>query len=96
MSFGRQAWEEEAAEKRARDAQRYAPVMSAAGAPEDCQLTPFDCVILRQWIMGAGNEPPEWIVAASDGWLDEHGLDADALRPFGSSGPSEETTEAVA
>lgn len=91
MSFGRKAWEAdaaaEAAAKRAREAEKYADVMAAAGAPEDCELVPFDCVILRQWIMGADNEPPAWIVAASDSWLAERGWDADVLRPFGPPGP---------
>lgn len=94
MSFGHKEWaakaDAEAAAKRAREAEKYADVMAAAGAPEDCQLVPFDCVLLRQWIMGTENEPAPWIVAASDSWLAERGLGAWALRPFGPSGPVSE------
>ena len=55
--------------------------MSSYGAPEGCQLIPFDCVMLEQSIRGHGNEPPAWIVAASRAWLRSHKLTPMHLRP---------------
>lgn len=50
-------------------------------APEDCDLSPFDCVMLEQSIRRHGNEPPRWIVAASRYWLRSRGLTPMHLRP---------------
>lgn len=51
------------------------------GAPDDCQLTPFDCVMLEQSIRSYGNEPPEWIKLACRYWLRGRGLTTMHMRP---------------
>lgn len=55
--------------------------MTSYGAPDDCQLIPFDCVMLEQSIRSWGNVPPAWIVAASRAWLRAHKLTPMHLRP---------------
>lgn len=60
---------------RVREALSFSNEMSRQhGAPDDCQITPFDCVMLRQSIESHGNEVPGWILSASRAWLAANGL----------------------
>ena len=72
---------------RSRESRNFSIEMARLhGAPDDCQLTPKDCVMLRQSIVGHGNVPPDWIVSASRSWLSANGLRESDLAPSGGAG----------
>jgi hypothetical protein len=78
----RKRWQADREARQKREATKYEAQMAALyGAPEGCQLSPFDCVMLEQSIAAAGNEPPAWIVRACTAWLAANGRTRADLRP---------------
>jgi hypothetical protein len=74
-------WRRQRDLQRERERAKYAALMHATyGAPDDCELVPFDCVLLEQSICQAGNVPPAWIVKASRAWLAANNVSVDQLK----------------
>jgi hypothetical protein len=78
----RKRWQADREARHRREADKYEALMASLyGAPDGCQLSPLDCVMLEQSIRSAGNEPPAWIVRACTAWLAANGRTRADLGP---------------